>query len=268
MHQTLRKSVLTILGGMALQSYMVPASAATASQPLSESSSAVSVVLVHGAWADGSSWDKVVPGLLGKGIKVVAVQIPLTSLSDDVAATRRVLDMQPGKVVLVGHSWGGVVISEVGSHAKVAGLVYVAAFAPNDGESVNDLLAIKELPKPPGLGSIRPAPSGYLWLADEGFARDFAQDVPSAQTQLMAVSQKPILGSAFADKVTNAAWKGKPNWYLVANQDRMIPAVAQGELAKRMKARVVAVDASHVPMLSQPQSVVSIILDAVGAMSK
>ncbi len=148
------------------------------------------VVLVHGAFADGSSWDKVIPLLQAKGFKVIAVQNPLTSLADDVAAAKRVIDAQAGPVVLVGHSWGGTVITEAGSSDKVAALVYVAAFAPDAGESTNDLG--KGGPPPPGAASIRPDSSGFLYLTPEGVAKNFAQDLPAEQTRLRAATQGPV----------------------------------------------------------------------------
>ncbi len=178
-------------------------SAATAAQTAQKT-----VVLVHGAFADCSSWNKVIPLLQAKGLKVVAVQNPLTSLADDVAAAKRVIDSQTGPVILVGHSWGGTVITEAGGHDKVAALVFVAAFAPDVGESTADLG--KNGPPPPGSASIRPDSAGFLYLTPEGVAKDFAQDLPASQTKLMAVTQGPIFAKAFEDKVTNAAWKDKP----------------------------------------------------------
>src|SRR4030095_10111840 len=158
------------------------------------------VVLVHGAFADGSSWDKVVPLLQAKGFNVVSVQNPLTSLRDDVAATRRVLDVQTGPVVLVGHSWGGVVISEVGAHERVKSLVYVAAFAPSEGQSAADLG--KDYPAPPGSKFLVQDKEGFLTLSREGVSKHFAQDLPAAKTRLMAATQGPISATSFDEKVT------------------------------------------------------------------
>jgi len=162
-------------------------------------------VLVHGAFADGSRWNKVIPLLQVKGLQVVAVQNPLASLTDDVAAAKRVLDVQSGRVILVGHSWGGTVITEAGDHRKVAALVYVAAFAPDVGESTSDLG--KGGPPPPGSASIRPDSAGFLYVTPYGVAKDFAQDLPAAQTAVMAATQGPIFGKTFDEKVSNAAWK-------------------------------------------------------------
>ena len=221
------------------------------------------VVLVHGAFADGSSWDRVIPLLQAKGLKVVAVQNPLTSLADDVAATNRAVDGQSGPVILVGHSWGGTVITEAGANDKVAALVYVAAFAPDAGQSSNDLG--KDGPPPPGLANIRPDSAGFLSLTPESVARDFAQDLPAAQTAVMAVTQGPISGKNFDERVTNAAWKSKPSWYIVAEKDRMIQPDLERALAKKINARTTALPTGHVPMLSRPNDVATVILAAAEA---
>jgi pimeloyl-ACP methyl ester carboxylesterase len=221
------------------------------------------VVLIHGAFADGSSWDKVIPLLQAKGLKVVAVQNPLTSLADDVAAGKRVIDAQSGPVILVGHSWGGTVITELGDDAKVAALVYVAAFAPDVGESTSDLG--KGGPPPPGSGSIRPDGTGFLYLTPEGVAKDFAQDLPAAQTKVMAVTQGPIFAKAFDEKVSKAAWKSKPAWSIVAEKDRMIQPDLERAMAKKINAKITALPTSHVPMQSRPNDVASVILAAAAA---
>jgi pimeloyl-ACP methyl ester carboxylesterase len=240
-----------------LVSMMISVSAAAQEKPEK------TVVLVHGAFADGSSWDKVIPLLQAKGLKVVAVQNPLTSLADDVAATRRVIDGQSGPVILVGHSWGGTVITEAGSHGKVAALVYVAAFAPDAGQATSDLG--KGGPPPPGSGSIRPDSAGFLSLTPEGVARDFAQDLPAALTRVMAVTQGPIFARTFDEKVTNAAWKSKPSWFIVAGKDRMIQPDLERAMAKKINARTTALPTSHVPMLSRPGDVAAVILAAANA---
>ena len=223
------------------------------------------VVLVHGVWADGSSWDKVIPLLLAKGLKVVAVQNPLTSLADDVAATKRVLDAQAGPVVLVGHSWGGMVITEAGDDPKVAALVYVAAFAPDEGQAASDLG--KDLPPPPGLANAHPDASGFLWLTAEGVAKDFAPDLPAAQTKVMAATQGPIAGKALDEKVSTAAWKTKRSWYVVAEKDRMIQPDLERAMAKEIKASTTTLPTSHVAMLSHPKEVAAVILRAAASAS-
>ena len=221
------------------------------------------VVLVHGVWADGSSWDKVIPLLLAKGLKVVAVQNPLTSLADDVAATKRVLDAQAGPVVLVGHSWGGMVITEAGDDPKVAALVYVAAFAPDEGQAASDLG--KDLPPPPGLANAHPDASGFLWLTAEGVAKDFAPDLPAAQTKVMAVTQGPLSAKSLDEKVSTAAWRTKPSWFVVAQKDRMIQPDLERAMAKKIKANTTELPTSHVAMLARPQEVAAVILKAAAA---
>ncbi|HEY9023066.1 MAG TPA: alpha/beta fold hydrolase [Burkholderiaceae bacterium] len=216
-------------------------------------------VLVHGAFADGSSWDPVVPLLQARGLKVVSVQIPLTSLADDVAATRRALDAQTGPVVLVGHSWGGVVITEAGLHERVKSLVYVAAFAPSEGQSVADLG--QGYPTPPGSAFLVQDQDGFLSLRPEGVARHFAQDLPAAKTALLAVSQGPISAKSFEAKATVAAWKTKPSWFVLTRQDHMIDPGLQQAMAEKIGAHIVSVPASHVPQLSRPAQVA----DAIAA---
>jgi pimeloyl-ACP methyl ester carboxylesterase len=221
------------------------------------------VVLVHGAFADGSSWDKIIPLLQAKGLKVVAVQNPLTSLADDVAAAKRVIDSQTGPVILVGHSWGGTVITEAGNHPKVAALVYVAAFAPDEGQSTSDLG--KDGPAPPGSASIRPDSAGFLYLTPEGVARDFAQDLPASQTKVMAATQGPVSAKSFDEKVASAAWKSKPSWYIVAEKDRMIQPDLERAMAKKINAKTTALPTSHVAMQSRPNEVAAVILAAAAA---
>jgi pimeloyl-ACP methyl ester carboxylesterase len=241
-------------------SLMIPLAAAA------QEKSQTTVVLVHGAFADGSSWDKVIPLLQAKGLHVVAVQNPLTSLADDVAATKRVIDAQSGPVILVGHSWGGTVITEAGDHAKVAALVYVAAFAPDVGEATSDLG--KGGPPPAGSASIRPDAAGFLYLTPEGVAKDFAQDLPAEQTAVMAVTQSPIFGKTFDEKVRNAAWKSKPSWFIVAGKDRMIQPDLERAMAKKINARTTVLPTSHVSMLSRPNDVAAVILAAAGAVKQ
>jgi pimeloyl-ACP methyl ester carboxylesterase len=220
----------------------------------------VTVVLVHGAFADGSSWNKVIPILQARGLDVVAVQNPLSSLADDVAATRRAMESASGSVVLVGHSWGGAVITQAGADAKVKALVYVAAFAPDAGEAVNDLL--KQGPAPAWAASLRRDSAGFLTLPAEIVAKDFAQDLPAADTKVMAVTQGPWADRCTADKLSVAAWKNKPSWYVLATSDHMIDPAAQARMAERIQATVVRVSASHVPMLSHPENVAAAIVAA------
>lgn len=219
------------------------------------------VVLVHGAFADGSSWGKVIPLLQAKGIKVIAVQNPLSSLADDVAAVRKVIDAQTGKVVLVGHSWGGAVITQAGDSDKIKALVYVAAFAPSEGETLGTVG--KDYPVRPGVLSLKPDAAGYLALSDESYAANFAQDIPAATAKAYAATQGLFPAKAFDEKITFAAWKNKPNYYIVASNDRMIAPDLERAFAKKLDAVTIVLPTSHVPMLSQPQKVADVILAAV-----
>jgi len=218
------------------------------------------VVLVHGAFADGSSWAKVIPLLEKAGLNVAAVQNPLTSLEDDLAATKRAIALQDGPVILVGHSWAGVVITEAGADPKVAGLVYVAAFAPDVGEVVGDLG--KDFPPPPGGAELKPDAKGYLRLTTKGAMEDFAPDLPLAQRKLIAATQGDTNSAVFGSKVTNAAWKSKPTWYVVAAKDRMIQPDLERKFAKAIKAKTITLPSSHVVMLSHPAEVAKLIIEA------
>jgi len=224
------------------------------------------VVLVHGAFADGSTWSRVIPLLQAKGLKVVAVQNPLTSLAADVAATRRVLAKESGPVVLVGHSYGGVVITEAGQQANVKALVYVAAYAPSEGQSIADLN--KDYPTPSGFSHIVADNEGFLTLTEDGVSEHLAQDVDADQARLMTAVQTPTQAKDFEDKVSAAAWKTKPSWYVVSEKDHMLQPELQRAMAKRIQASVVSLPASHVPQLSKPAEVAEVILAASEAASR
>jgi pimeloyl-ACP methyl ester carboxylesterase len=211
------------------------------------------IVLVHGAFADGSSYAKIIPLLEAKGYHVTAVQNPLTSLADDVAATKRALAQQDGPVLLVGHSWGGMVISDAGNDPKVAGLVYIAAAAPDPNQSLGELT--KNAPTP-GIKQIKNN-DGYLSMTTEGISTDFAQDLTPTERRVIAATQQPVAAAAFGEKMTTVAWQTKPSWYIVASQDHMISPVLEAEMAKKIKATTLTLNASHVPMLSQPEKVAS-----------
>ncbi|HEY9370572.1 alpha/beta hydrolase [Streptomyces sp.] len=221
------------------------------------------VVLVHGGFVDGSGWQAVYDRLVGAGCRVSVVQNPTLDLEGDVAATRQVLDAQDGPTVLVGHSYGGVVITEAGRHDKVAGLVYIAAFAPDKGESVNSLIA----DPPPGapVPPILPPQDGFLFLDRERFAESFAGDLPAEEAAFMADSQVPWGVDALTGAVTEPAWRTKPSWYLVATDDRMIPPPAQQAMAERIGATTAEVPASHSVYLSRPDAVADLIRQAAGA---
>jgi pimeloyl-ACP methyl ester carboxylesterase len=219
------------------------------------------VVLVHGAYADGSSWAEVIPRLQAAGLRVSAVQNPLTSLADDVAATRRMLALQDGPTVLVGHSWGGTVITEAGTDPKVAALVYVAAHAPDAGE---DYAAVgARFPTTPVRAGVLKA-GGYARLSEQAFLRDFAADLPRDKARVLYATQGEIAEKLFAARTTQAAWRSKPSWYAVSSQDRVIDPGLERFLAKRMKAKTIELPASHVAMLSHPEEVARLILEAAG----
>jgi pimeloyl-ACP methyl ester carboxylesterase len=215
------------------------------------------VVLVHGGFVDGSGWQGVYSALKKNGYAVTIVQNPTFSLADDVAVTKRALATQDGPVILVGHSYGGVVITEAGNDPKVAGLVYVAAFAPDKGESVSSL--IKDPPPGAPVPPILPPQDGYLFLDKTKFVASFAADVSPDVAQFMADSQVPWGLEALGGAVSQPAWKTKPSWYLVSTDDKMIPPDAQRAMSKRAGATVVEVKGSHSVYVSQPQAVASLI---------
>lgn len=217
------------------------------------------VLLVHGAWADGSSWSKVIPLLEAKGLRVVAVQIPLTSFADDVAATQRAIALESGPVLLVGHSYGGAVITEAGNDPKVAGLVYISAVAPDKGESAFGL--ITSAPTPIGT-ELRPDKSGFIKLTSKGVAEDFAQDLSPAEISVLDAAQVPTSVAAMKGEITTPAWKSKPSWYIVAANDRAISPNLEAAQAKRIGATTTTVSSSHVIMLAQPSKVADVIEDA------
>jgi pimeloyl-ACP methyl ester carboxylesterase len=221
------------------------------------------VVLVHGAFADGSSWSKVIPLLLAKGYRVMSVAIPLTSFAEDVAATKRAIGAQEGPVLLVGHSYGGVVITEAGNDPKVAGLVYVAAFAPDANQSIGEIS--KDFPKPPGLDALRPLPDGYLLLTEKGIQEDFAQDASKDDKALLVAVQPQTAGAIFEAKPKAAAWKDRPSWYIIASKDRMIAPEQEAAMAQRIGATTSRLPSSHAVMLSHPKEVADVIVEAAVA---
>ena len=229
---------------------------------MSQTPEVKNIVLVHGAFADGSSWSKVIPLLLAKGYNVTSVQNPLTSFQEDVAATKRAIGAQDGPVILVGHSYGGVVITEAGTDAKVVGLVYVAAFAPDAGQSIVEISS--GFPKPIGLEKVAPQPDGFLLLTPDGIATGFAQDLSKDEQALLTAVQPQTHGSIFGAQPTAAAWHSKPSWYIVASNDHMIDPGHEVSMAKQLKATTVTLPSSHVVMLSHPAEVAKVIEDAAG----
>ncbi|TPI12967.1 alpha/beta hydrolase [Mesorhizobium sp. B4-1-3] len=224
---------------------------------------AKSIVLVHGGFVDGSGWEGVYHELKKDGHEVIIAQNPTTSLADDVAVTKRAIAEAKHNVILVGHSYGGLVVSEAGTDAKVSAVVYIAAFAADAGESVSALIANP----PPGASvpPILPPVDGFLMLDKEKFAASFAADVRPSLASFMADSQVPWGVAALEGKVTQPAWKEKPSWYLVATDDHMIPPLAQRQMATRAKATTVEVPGSHAVYVSNPKAVADLIRQAVGA---
>ncbi|KOV60456.1 alpha/beta hydrolase [Streptomyces sp. MMG1121] len=224
------------------------------------STNRIDVVLVHGAWADGSSWRKVIGPLKAHGVNVVAAPLPLTSLGDDIAALDRVLERLRGPVVLVGHAYGGAVVAAA-SAAKVASLVYVAALAPDEGESAGDVFHRGQPhPKAPQL---EPDSHGLVWLHDEDFAGAFAQNASSEEQAVLAAVQRPIAVSCIGAPVERPLWKDRPSWFLIAEDDRMIAPDTQRFMAERMGARARTRPVDHTPLITAPEDVVDIVLDAV-----
>lgn len=223
-------------------------------------SSVKNIVLIHGGFVDGSGWQGVYEILKGKGYNVSIVQNPTTSLADDVAAANRTIAMQDGPVVLVGHSYGGVVITEAGNNPKVAGLAYIAAFAPDKGESVASLIRnpVPGAPVPP----ILPPQDGFLFLDRSKFVASFAADVDPELGAFMADSQVPWGIAALEGAVNQPAWKSKPSWYLVSTDDKMIPPDAQRAMSKRAGSKAVEVKGSHAVYVSQPDAVADLIAQA------
>jgi pimeloyl-ACP methyl ester carboxylesterase len=219
------------------------------------------VVLVHGLFADGSCWSEVIARLQSKGLRATAVQNPLTTLADAVEATQRALALQQGPTVLVGHSFAGMIITEAGVDPKVSGLVYVAARAPDANEDYTALA--KQYPTPP-------ASAGIVWsneegqLSEEAFLRDFAGDLPAEKARVLYAVQAPFKRTLLAGKTTHAAWRSKPSWYAVSTEDRTINPDLERFMAKRMGAKTIEIKASHLSLISQPDTVTNLILEAAG----
>jgi pimeloyl-ACP methyl ester carboxylesterase len=238
-----------------LKAMAASAAILVSAQPAAAAEPVKNIVLVHGAWADGSGWKAVYDILVKDGFKVSVVANPDTGVPDDVAATQRVLDRQDGPVILVGHSYGGVVITEAGVDPKVVGLVYIAAFAPDVGETVAQFLT----GGPPPITTTK---DGFAFLTREAVLGGFAPDVPMETRVFMADAQVPIALSTLSTPIGKAAWKTKPTWYLVASDDKVIPPDAERMFAKRMKATTKEVTASHVVYVSQPAATAQLIEDA------
>jgi pimeloyl-ACP methyl ester carboxylesterase len=225
----------------------------------------LTAVLVHAAWADASSWNKVTLRLQQLGLNVLSAQIPLTSLNDDVAALKRALRQVQGPVLLCAHSYAGAVISAAGAaNPTVKSLVYIAAIAPDEGETVGELFHRAE-PNPNTRPQLAPDEDGFLWVPAGGFADAVAQDASKEETDLMQINQHPIALKCLGEPVTKPAWKEKPSWFLVAEKDRMISAQMQHFMAERIKARVHSHNTDHTPLASDPEVVVRVITEAADA---
>jgi pimeloyl-ACP methyl ester carboxylesterase len=222
------------------------------------------IVLVHGAWADGSSWSGVIERLQAQGYRVTAPQFPLTSLADDVARLREVLALQTGPTVVAGHSYGGQIVTALGDDApNVTALVYVAAFALESGESLGALLS--QGPVPPALVHQLVDDKGFVWLSEDDFTNHFAADVEPTKARVMFAVQQPIAASSFSDVMDTPAWRSIPTWFLVATEDQAIPPDAERLFAQRMGATTTEISASHVAMVSHPQEVADLIVAAANA---
>src|SRR5882672_8993057 len=244
--KTLRKLIVITLG--MISAFLFEQASAQTDKPVP----ARNVVLVHGAWADGSSWSEVIARLQAAGVHVTAVQNPLTSLADSVAATRRALALQDGPTVLVGHSWSGTVVSETGTDPKVTALVYVAARAPDAGEDFVALSA--QFPTMPVRAGVQEH-DGYTYLSEDAFLKYFANGVAPEQAKVLYAEQEPTAASLFGGRTSVAAWRSKPSWYAVSKLDQTISPDLERFLAQRMKATTVELDAGHLSLVSHAQQV-------------
>jgi pimeloyl-ACP methyl ester carboxylesterase len=221
-----------------------------------------SVVLVHGAWADGSSWNDIIGPLLSKGWNVMAAPIPMTSLSDDVAALDRALERADGPVVLVAHAYAGAVIS-ASTNERIRSLVFIAALAPDEGETVAEVF-YRDKPHPQA-PQLAPDAHGFIWMPQEAFRTAFSQNASSERAALFAATQRPLAVECIQQKAPRPGWKGKPSWYLVAEEDRMINPTTQLFMAQRMGARVRSEKVDHTPLATAPELVIEVILEAVAS---
>ena len=224
------------------------------------------IVLVHGAFANAGCWAKLIPLLRAKGFPVVAANCPLGSLAGDVDAVRQTIRMQDGPVLLVGHSWGGAVITEAGNEPQVRGLLYIAAAAPDTGQSFNEWW--KDYPAAPGRPEIKPYGKDRYVLTPEGFHRFFAHDLATDEVELMYCTQGPFAAASNDEVITKAAWRDKPSWMIIGEQDYMLIIDLERDTAQRMKAKTLILQSSHVPMLSKPELVIDVIRKAAAAVAR
>src|SRR5262245_19875831 len=250
------KITIAILAG----GFVVLAALAGGNRALPRQDAVKNIVLVHGAFADGSSWAKIIPILESRGFHVTAVQNPLTSLADDANATRRIIALQDGPVILVGHSWGGAVITEAGDDPKVAGLVYVAAFAPDVGMSAID--TSKPFGATPGLKTIQVDGQRFARMSEEGIFNNFAEGLPTAERRLVLAVQGQIYAPMLDEKLTRAAWKSKPSWHVIATKDRTLSPAMEEAGAEKARGKSVSLPTCHVAMLQEPETVADLITEA------
>jgi len=254
---------MTIISALIRHSYLAVVLLGMVGVPVAVHAQPVkNVILVHGAWADGSSWSRIIPLLAAKGLNVTAVQLPLTSLADDAATVKRALALETGPVVLVGHSYGGAVITEAGNDPKVTALVYVAAFAPDAGQSAGSLN--NSVPPTPMAAEVRPDSQGFLKLTKTGVYENFAQDITAAEKLKLYVAQAPTNAKSLGGTIDTPAWRSKPSWYIVAAEDRAISPTLEATMAKTIGAKTSTVKGSHLIMLSKASAVAAVIEEAVG----
>ena len=231
---------------------------------MARSKAGISVVLAHGAWADGSSWNDIIGPLLAKGLNVLAAPIPLTSLSADVAALDRAIDRTHGPVVLVAHAYAGAVIA-ANTNERVRSLVFIAALAPDEGETVAEVF-YRDKPHPQA-PQLAPDAHGFIWMPQEAFGAAFSQYASSERAALLAATQRPIAVACIQEKTPRPAWRVKPSWYLIAEEDRMINPSTQLFMAQRMGARIRSAKVDHTPLVTAPELVIEMILEAVGCLA-
>lgn len=259
----MKRTITTLVAAIAASVLFLGPSAV--SQTGSSMNKKLTIVFVHGLWADGSCWSKVIAPLVDKGYQVLSVQNPTTSLGDDVDTTKRVLDRADGDIVLVGHSWGGSVITEAGADPRVKALVYIAAYAPDKGETVASLTESVAPTLLPGFLQNR---NGYLTLSKEGVMKAFASDLSPKEQDLVYAVQPPAFQKVFSGVGVNAAWRTKPSWYVIPSEDNTINPELEKRMAKRANAKTTILKSSHVAMLSKPNEVLEVILDAAKNVSK
>ncbi|SAK85706.1 signal peptide protein [Caballeronia fortuita] len=247
---------------LALLAALAGANALARDTAAASSASVHNIVLVHGLYADGSSWEKVIPLLQARGFHVTSVQNPTTSLDDDVEAVKRALAEQDGPTLLVAHSYGGMVISQAGDDPKVSGLVYVAARAPDAGEDYPGLT--RKFPAAPASKGLQWSPDGYGKLSEPAFLTDFAGDLPTSEAEKYYAVQQPMGKPILAARTTVAAWRAKPTWYAISTEDRTINPELQRFMARRMQAHTIEVASSHVSLISHPKEIADLIISATG----